>query len=76
MKHVPGPWYMEGNLIRGDYGHVCETVPGSLGKADARLICAAPDLLAACKWVLVNIDHDVNDFIPLKDAVAKAEGTQ
>lgn len=56
LKHTPGPWearlledpqWMVG--IKGEAFHaVCVTSQGN-DEANARLIAAAPDLLAACK---------------------------
>lgn len=43
------------------------------GPEDARLIAAAPDLLAACKAALEKGDDYVSMNM-LKDAIAKAEG--
>lgn len=60
--HTPGPWRHDGdpftptvfsdkpraNGVRG----VCEVDPGDDAVANARLIAAAPDLLAACEALL------------------------
>ena len=60
-KHTPGPWHDDGYRIYGpteeedkrrgrmivEYKHVDD-----FNDADAALIAAAPDLLAACKAVL------------------------
>jgi hypothetical protein len=48
-------------------------------RPNARLITAAPDLLAACKWALELHCPDADDdecgaIVALKDAIAKAEG--
>ena len=60
-KHTPGPWEVERSL-NGDYS-VRHTATGNhpicdvfyvteTGQANASLIAAAPDLLAACKALL------------------------
>jgi hypothetical protein len=89
-KHTPGPWFHKTDF--GQVGSV-ETADGdviaqaqSLGpldherrNANARLIAAAPDLLAALKLVL----EDAREFFPTvsaqaitaaEAAIAKAEG--
>jgi hypothetical protein len=84
--HTPGPWmlYVDHNTIDGAHGRrVCDTVERI---EDARLISAAPELLAACKATLALLDHtaigcDVqsathgNVSDKLRAAIAKAEGT-
>ena len=58
-KHTPGPWKAEGwesVVVNDTNGNTLVLMPGaSYGlaavKANARLIAAAPDLLAACKAV-------------------------
>lgn len=95
MSHTPGPWTHAGQGdITGieDNGAGCgmvdvcavylRTVPGRF-EANAHLIAAAPDLLAACKAVM----HDYENFLwecrPLSEspcievvlaAIKKAEG--
>lgn len=49
------------------------------GKANAHLIVAAPDLLAAAERVLAKLDHPtlgvtIYDADALRDAIAKARG--
>lgn len=50
--------------------------PTSVTKADAssRLICAAPDLLAALKAVVRVADRATDEFDAARAAIAKAEG--
>jgi hypothetical protein len=62
---------------------VCETDPESVGgpqaAANARLISAAPDLLAACRSVLEMLGSDAHCYKTgelAKAAVAKAEGVK
>lgn len=81
MKHTPGPWvanktpggmifvYTE-NLARP----ICGT--GVAGdptvQANARLIAAAPDLLAACQRI-VALNGDKSILVEVKDCVAAIE---
>jgi hypothetical protein len=97
--HTPGPWKIEdGRVIQGrafdqSYRNICDLVRGQTPEsadANARLIAAAPDLLAALQEALDFAEdrEDVNDGdygIPeanahmrlammLRAAIAKAEG--
>jgi hypothetical protein len=86
-KPTPGPWHVaarNGDITRIlDYpGRLVAEVRGATGsksemKANARLIAAAPELLAVLKLVL---DHDGKltgaDWTHLRAAIAKAEGKQ
>lgn len=89
-KHVPGPWGYDMNHTIAtfddeDWGKSIAQLPvGSHGRpptveeqANARLIAAAPDLLAACKAFEEYYAHgDLNQFAELqktvRDAIAKA----
>jgi len=100
-KHTPGPWHIEehGIYVKNRVWVSADRVrvavvdqeyiggePATLSIANARLIAAAPDLLAACKSVLVWFERWAwdEDEPPaswgweLKDelaaAIAKAEG--
>jgi len=94
-KHTPGPWTFvhEGGIDGGYFIDAKEDVVvlprGRLNEADARLIAAAPDLLAALR-AIVNKAHpradylngDATHYIGPKElvdaaraAIAKAEGT-
>ena len=97
-QHTPGPWrYVKANpsptsgahLISGDRpGYLAEVRDcgsGDVG-ANARLIAAAPDLLAAAQRVFDDAHdrgetHDKGsdvlyaDWQALADAIAKAKGT-
>jgi hypothetical protein len=76
-RHTPGPWYYPGgtgNLIGGpdrlrvaDLGGL-ERSPEER-QANARLISAAPDLLAACKVL-------VRDVLYLRDEGTLPAGTE
>ncbi len=94
-KHTPAPWkvdeqtgivYVE--LISGREPAIChtqssqtETLPFDVSIANARLIAAAPELLAACEFALSVQLHaglyDVSDKLnaeKLQAAIAKAKG--
>lgn len=59
-KHSPAPWELDGAIIRTDERPVCEiyreltSSPATL--ANAALISAAPELFAALKWFIDDID--------------------
>lgn len=59
-QSTPGPWVYRHRMVVGDNGdYVCEVSGGALHpahQADARLIAAAPDLLAAARSVLGQFD--------------------
>ena len=87
MHHTPGPWFTEAT---SKIGHVaiCDSDgfticnPSPMGADNARLIAAAPDLLAALRLILdseeTHGDSVVCDFETLQSvaraAVAKATG--
>lgn len=91
VKHTRGPWrwfdYPSGSkLLAGVERAVihCPDAPMTVDPADAALIAAAPDLLAACKS-LIDAPHErhfavrMNDqemvgIDAIKAAIAKAEG--
>jgi len=94
-KHTPGPWeaFANGNTRIGAVTHIhgpqhyrsgyCVAFVQNHGDrhdADARLIAAAPEMLAALKDALRMLPafppHDPNRyrFDAIRDAVAKAEG--
>jgi hypothetical protein len=53
-KHTPGPWEATGNVVHRGIQTVAlvYSTPREQCEADARLIAAAPDLLAALKELL------------------------
>jgi hypothetical protein len=63
--HTPGPWSAKGHTVSCSKGVVVEVhdYPDATSEersavlADARLIAAAPQLLAACELVLALNDH-------------------
>jgi hypothetical protein len=97
MKHTSGPWkrlqgMIVGNLHKGERGTEGDVVCLMKGLVDyknqdanARLIAAAPELLEACRFALLTIEHreglrhrkdlftdDERNI--LLTAIAKAEG--
>jgi hypothetical protein len=60
-KHTPGPWVASGYDIHGGRSHIAEVLrryqtrsaldPDDEGAANARLIAAAPDMLAVLRRV-------------------------
>jgi len=86
-KHTPGPWKeatWSGRVAiihdRADDGTfdivvACNDQAPTL--ADARLIAAAPDLLAALQLIANFSNQDVSDMVReiARAAIAKAEGT-
>ena len=97
-KHTPGPWHIFTTLngvpiissVRGAVAvtRATENNAGGIEKANARLIAAAPELLAALKYARTCIaycrrrhpDAQKGDGIPaevfIDAAIAKAEGKQ
>ncbi len=93
-KHTPGPWNVGTSKQRRDvvFLNGLSEQPGSLGpskswidcntEANARLIAAAPDLLAVVKeleesagyWSEYDVPLGIVDRI--RAAIAKAEGAQ
>ena len=81
--HSPGPWQFDGQVILdADGGHVASPIGCDVADIDdepianAQLIAAAPDLLAACERVMqlaVSVEGD-EVFSQVKVAIAKARG--
>jgi hypothetical protein len=94
MNHTPGPWtsrpahsfsyYIDAPSKRELYFLGASTaLPSAEHKANAMLISAAPDLLAACEHVISNYGHNAQDdcgcedceyLRPVTQAIAKAKG--
>ena len=84
--HTSAPWSIgkirEGSVeIQTPSGAICELMTGTEElelppdvEADARLIAAAPDLLAACKATLPPLEQRQPWHVMLEAAIAKAEG--
>lgn len=97
-KHTPGPWIVEGIDILGGHGESCHIATVALLgvgerhptiQSNARLIAAAPELLAACKNAIQVFDNEMHrsedhesrffngedsGIARLKAAISKAEG--
>lgn len=81
--HTPGPWAVSqpsGNYIAAPTGGIAALTYGA-SKADAHLIAAAPDLLAALEHVDNYLapqgdEEDVYNYIRaiIKGAISKAQG--
>lgn len=82
MSHTPGPWYVRtdgtiGSVQRGGMvvAHpVIEPKNEGDQAANARLIAAAPDLLAACEKALYALKGREHDGF-LRNAIKKAKGS-
>jgi hypothetical protein len=88
--HTPGPWEVRDKFYIGRAGRMslAEVKSGDVPAEDveqhmanARLIAAAPDLLAACKAAAMKLAHSPLDrisvaFEMLEAAIAKATGEQ
>jgi hypothetical protein len=84
-KHTPGPWEVgdaPDDRVAVHGGTVCVAVVGDKGfaavEADAYLIAAAPELLAALEGLLADpyLSHSINNdrMAPARAAIAKAKG--
>jgi hypothetical protein len=99
-QHTPGPWHVvdlglehgtwvsataEGYGIRGDGSHYMQVCASAIGEANARLIAAAPELLAAAKLFVAYDAATDDDHVAMMlnyadaleaaiAAIAKAEG--
>jgi hypothetical protein len=89
MKHTPGPWEDVGTVVRtlltpNGGGFIIADCPAGNAdrRANARLIAAAPDLLAVCKemlecseyWSEYDVPVAVEDRI--RAAVERAGGAE
>lgn len=88
MSHTPGPWrwkklfengrvstnyYINSNTLMIGNVFPCASMSLAESHANAKLIAAAPDLLAACKFVADKL-NDPGLVAILDDAIRKAEG--
>ena len=78
MSYTPGPWAIDASKwviygVRGGDGKmVCY---GDIEKADARLIAAAPDLLAALEYLVENcLETEGGSYDRAVAAIKKARG--
>lgn len=80
--HTPAPWIVKENgtmvcVYAGGFNVAAigsKNCPEDNAPANARLIAAAPDLLAACQTILADcwMNHDETEMV--KAAIAKAGG--
>ena len=77
--HTPGPWRVEdGQTIWS--GEELVGAAGRIGmpmEANARLIAAAPEMLAALEWAVETADteqYDADWYAAARAAIAKAKG--
>ena len=82
MRHDEGPWRVDMDAIGSDYpymvfdakgGCVVDVINGPNAKANARLIAAAPELLAACREVMVRLSTFSDEAAILRTAIHRAE---
>ena len=90
-KYTAGPWTENACEVQAPDGSpVCEMLArpedkdrwvsanGGVADANSRLICAAPDLLAALEGLIAAFDSDFHDLMLAKmkaqAAIAKAKG--
>ena len=84
MSHTPGPWKFEDEYVRDASGDIIAdpyTMPtadsGDAMEANAILIAAAPDLLAACKSLISTLEECGVECLGMgltRAAIAKATG--
>ena len=83
-QHTPGPWKTgtpeaaNSDVVYGPWGAICHcdwTAIGAEDYANAKLIAAAPELLAACKAAR-DMDDDQEQAQDLRRAIARAEWGQ
>ena len=77
MAHTPAPWIVEQILDRFNVyiaAQECVCIARDCTKADARLIAASPDLLAALQGVLRLVNWDMDEFVAARAAIAAATG--
>lgn len=85
--HTPGPWTNHGRIYNTGFPHssvgaktlIARVYSEAFGDieqegANARLIAAAPDLLAALQGVLRVADRKTDEFDAARAAIAKATG--
>lgn len=82
QKFTPGPWTVDGAgrwaLVRGADMAIVATrhrLPGDVHEANARLIAAAPKMLAALEQVARYCDVDTDPIIRATAMAAIAEAT-
>jgi hypothetical protein len=82
-SHTPGPWFLfkpGSACIESPSGNIAVTNLARASLADARLIAAAPELLALCRemenWLRPEVteEPDRTYFWKLVEVIRKAEG--
>lgn len=84
-KHTKGPWHWSVNRLCGEHGQCVAFAPdesyeaqdGAERAANERLLCAAPELLAALIGVVAcrdNHDYAEKEFRAARAAIQKATG--
>ena len=84
MAHTPGPWTMDGDDVVTCFvdDRIAVRTGDTSRTADIRLIAAAPELLEACKQLVMQLSYvakDCHELAAIQDgkaAIAKAEGQQ
>ena len=78
--HTPGPWAYDGppdniHVVQADHPHmrVCFLTSNGPTEANARLIASAPDMLAALKAALPDIELGTEAYSMVRAVIAKAE---
>ena len=86
--HTPGPWVAMGKAVYTESdnptreilwgGHNTRSASDEEKKANARLIAAAPELLAQCKFLermlVTTGHHSSNRLAKVREILAKVEG--
>ncbi len=82
MTHTPGPWTIIKPNVAPDF-EICARGGRSIavafsnsidGEANAHLIAAAPDMLAALREALLLFDEDTTISAKIEAAISKATG--
>ena len=87
-KYTPGPWSLSANYhqtqkVVSDSCEIVKLPPTEVGKANARLIAAAPEMLEALEecykyWVPAPENYNEHSYFPsigrIREAIAKAKG--
>lgn len=89
MSYTPGPWIMDidlqiADVITPDRELLATAFPMrtprgksyEIAEANARMIAAAPDMLAALQGVLRVADRKTDEFDAARAAITKATGAQ
>jgi hypothetical protein len=80
-KHTPGPWGDVHGIIQATNNYIIARIDApvhlhnEITEANARLIAAAPDMLAALKEIIVGAKRGFPGCTAALEAIAKAEGT-